>query len=207
MRLMIDPPPGLMGGVNEAQGTQRALNLFGCSGTISGVENSSTFKQTNYRKACSRANAPKPGLGYPQLRTRPASSGSGDSARSRDLARVRAVEGGSGRGVGAASVAAAGSERWRGGRGARGGPGARVGRGAAGGAGWAGGGAARAPGGGGFLWEGPGAAVPASEEGCPSSRPSRVGAPRAVRGGCSGVGAEAAGGAATSESFWNGRGA
>lgn len=59
-----------------------------------------------------------------------------------------------------------------------------------------GGGAARAPGGGGFLWEGPGAAVPASEEGCPGSRPGGVGAPRAVRGGCSEVGAEAAGGAA-----------
>lgn len=94
--------------------------------------------------------------------------------------------------LGAASVAGAGSKHRCGGRGgraevaarARGGGLLRVGRGRRG--------AARAPGGGGFLWEGPGAAVPASEEGCPDSRLSRVGAPRAVRRDCSKKGAESA---------------
>lgn len=85
--------------------------------------------------------------------------------------------------LGAASVAAAGSERRSDGRRGCGG---RTGqrRGAGGGRRGVGrGGAARAPGGGGFLWEGPGAAVPASEEGCPGSRPSGVGVLRAARGG------------------------
>lgn len=86
--------------------------------------------------------------------------------------------------LGSASVVPSGSERRRGAARRAGwrGRGAGLGQRAAGSAGWARGGAARAPGGGGFLWEGPGAAVPASEEGCPGSRPSGVGALRAVRG-------------------------
>ena len=105
--------------------------------------------------------------------------------------------------LGAASVAAAGSEHRLWGRDGR--AGARGSPGVAGGAGWAGGGAARALGGGGFLWEGPGAAVPASEEGCPGSRPRGVGSPRVVRGGCSEVGAKAVMGAAASKSSRKGK--
>lgn len=92
--------------------------------------------------------------------------------------------------LGAASVAGAGSEHQCGGRGGRAEVAARAGGGGRLGVGRGRCGAARAPGGGGFLWEGPGAAVPASEEGCPDSRLSRVGAPRAVRRGGSEKGAE-----------------
>ena len=105
--------------------------------------------------------------------------------------------------LGAASVVPAGSESLHGGLGrlaeVRGWPGAAVvgvGR------------CSREPGGCGFLWEGPGAAVPASEEGCPGSRPGGVGAPRTLHRGCSEVGAEAARGAAQNcKSFRKGHGA
>jgi hypothetical protein len=83
---------------------------------------------------------------------------------------------------GAASVAAAGSERFR--RGA-----ATVAAAAAAAGGPVRAGAVRpwrrGGGGGGFRWEGPGAAVPASEEGCPGSRASWVGAQFAGHAGAS----------------------
>lgn len=190
-----------MGGVNEAPGTLRDFNLF-AGRPSSKWKILPLFKHTKDKKAFWPEGL-RPGLGCPHLRPGQPLPGQLTARGHVTWPECGLWKAEVGEELGAASVAAAGSQRGHWGRSGR--VGARRSPGAAGGAGWAGGGAAPAPGGGGFLWEGPGAAVPASEEGCPDSRPSGVGAPLAERGGCSEVGAKAVLSAAASKSFRKGK--